>query len=322
MKKKLITLILFAVMLAGCGSDEKTGIDGSGAETQSVQQSEVQTENNAQETFIVPETKMQETEETMEEPQFTLEDVQTLAAKKSALTLEDFAPYMNISGVNKPGGLSEILEFTYDGVDMCLRVTASSKSGIVVHYDGELDGAVLFRKDFLELDTQQKQYTYQGSCADIRAGELEHILNGTVAMEDYMTIILPEGLRQSIFKFWLGSRGGVTLLRAGEEEDEKTIYNTGIHGEERCAGGIEVWGSGELGQQLETVKELETYTIGDVELWRGIVQTEQGKTWYLAYTVKEGCSISYCFYLNGEEYTEEVFLAATETIEFQENSFY
>lgn len=141
-------------------------------------------------------------------------------------------------------------------------------------------------------------------------------------MEDYITVTLPEGLTQSGYKYWLGSHGGAAFLSDGQTEEDITLLNVSIYSKDSQNGGIEIWRDGQFGHNLETVKELEPLKLGGVILQREVLQTGVGRTWYAAYTVKEGSIISYCFYLDAEEFTEEEFLAATETIQLQEHAIY
>lgn len=266
----------------------------------------------------------------------TPEVIAALAAKHDSLTIEDFAPYLDLTPLQENGSLWETIEFTYNGEPMCLRVSASDKDIVYAPYEGDLDGAVIFRKDFLELDTLEEEYAYTGSCADIRSGNLANILNGTVHMEDYITVELPEeivqdgfwqqGVARSDFKFWMGTHGGVAFYRYGFTEeftlDNLTLENAGIHAPEPLSGGIEIWGTGELMQGLETIRELSPLVMDEVILRRTVVQTEQGIRWYVAYTELEGSSISYCFYLREDQFTEEEFLELSGTIRLMENAIY
>ncbi len=300
MKKNAILLLMISAMLVGCSVKEQ-------AETQVIDDSVQIVEHG---TVDVGKVRM------------TVEDVEMLASKRGELSIEDFEPYIDLSDLYEQGSLWETVEFQNNGETMCLRISASDKELISAPYEGALDGAVLFHSDFLKLDSMEKEYAYQGSCADIRAGNIHNILNGTVKMQDYMSIEFPDNVSESKMKFWLGSHGGVTFLREGENEEEMTIENAGIYAEQQSAGGIEIWGTGELEQSIEVVSELDELHLGDVKLWRGVLQTDQGFRWYAAYTVKEGSSISYCVYLNKNEYTEKEFLLVTETIVLNEYAIY
>ena len=245
-----------------------------------------------------------------------------LAAKHGELSIEDFAPYLDLTPLKEQGSLWETVEFTYMGETMYLRISASDKSIAAAPYEGELDGAVVFHKEFLELETMEQEYVYMGSCADIRSGNLSHILNrSAVKMEDYLTVSLPQDLVQSDFKYWMGSHGGVAFYRVGQIQSF-TIENAGIYAEKPLPGGIEIWGAGELGQGMEVVKEFDSLVLGDVVLRRQVLQTDQGTRWYAAYTERPGSSMSYCFYLREDEFTEEEFLEASSTIQLMEYAIY
>ncbi len=301
MKKRMLALLVFCLLLSGCA--EKPA-ENSGSET-----ADTRREN----------TEMGDAD--AEDGTLTPEKLEMLAAKHGSLSLEDFGPYLDISSLETNGSLWETVEFIHNGKKMYLRVSASDKDIAAAPYEGDLDGAVVFSEEFLGLETLEQQYAYEGSCADIRAGSLQHILNGTVAMEDYLTVTLPEGFVQSDFKFWMGSHGGAAILKDAQEE--VTVENAGIYAEKPLPGGIEIWGNGELNQGMETVKELEPLKISEVvTLRRVVLQTEQGTKWYAAYTEQEGSTVSYCLYLNPRDFTETEFLDISGTLKLMENAIY
>ena len=311
MKKQLVIVLMLSILLTGCAGEQGSAeaLVTTGAGVSETMEDTARTE------------AMETAGEASTEP-LTIEAVKALAEKGEALVIEDFAPYLDLSPLREEGSLWETLEFSYQGVNMCLRVGASDKNLVSAQYEGELDSAIVFRKDFLELDTVEKEYAYDGGCGDIRSGNLEHILDGTVEMSDYMTVTLPEGLTESRFRHWLGSRGGVAFLRAGEQDGELSLENAGMDAGNPVAGGIEIWGNGDVGQSMSCIEELEPLELGQVTLRRGLWQRDEGANWYLAYTDREGSTIAYWFYLNADEYTKEEFLAATETIQLQERAIY
>ena len=78
---------------------------------------------------------------------------------------------------------------------------------------------------------------------------------------------------------------------------------------------------------MSVVKELTPLETGEwgkdgLILRREIRQTDSGTVWYIARTEREGSCISYCLYLSEEEYTEEEFLAVSETLCLMENAVY
>lgn len=251
------------------------------------------------------------------------EDLEVLADKHGALTLEDFAPYLDLTALEEKGSLRETIEFSWLGTPMYLRVTASDKSLVSAPYEGALDGAVVFPEGFQEIETFEQACDYMGSCADIRSGNWQHILSGAVTMDDYLTVTLPEGLSQSSYCYWMGSRGGAAILNEKEAADLSLLEQAGMFADNPVSGGIEIWGAGEFGQGLETIKELEPLTLdGGVTLKRALLQTNAGTKWYAAYTEAEGSSISYCFYLRANQFTEEEFLQASGSIQLQEHAIY
>lgn len=131
MKKNIIIFLALGILLTGCTKEP--------------------------ENTEAPKTTVTETVETPDsdalEP-LTVEAVEALAAKRDELVLEDFAPYMDISPIQEEGSLGETLEFSYKGKTMCLEVSASDKKLVEVSYEGDLDYAFVYQKEFLELDTR------------------------------------------------------------------------------------------------------------------------------------------------------------------------
>lgn len=80
--------------------------------------------------------------------------------------------------------------------------------------------------------------------------------------------------------------------------------------------------NGEIAENTQVIKEMEPITLGEVTIERAVLHTEQGTEWFAAYTDVSGSTISYCFYLNAQEFTEEAFLEDLETIQLQEYSNY
>ena len=309
--KHLVFAFCFGFVLSGCSSEKHPSIESIGNIQKEPEQNPKMIEDFSEE----------------EKEILTAEAVEQLAAKHAELAIEDFGPYLDLSPLQEEGSLWETLEFDYEGQTLCLRVSASDKELAAAPYEGALDGAVVFREDFLELDSAEEEYAYDGSCADIRSGNLEHILDGNVEMSDYLTVTLPEGLRLSGFKYWMGSHGGAAFLREGEAEEELTLENAGFYAEKPLAGGIEILGNGEIEQGTSVVKELTPLETGEwgkdgLILRREIRQTDSGTVWYIARTEREGSCISYCLYLSEEEYTEEVFLEVSETLCLMENAVY
>jgi hypothetical protein len=253
--------------------------------------------------------------------ELTLDAVEMLSAKHETLCIEDFAPYLDLSPLREDGSLFETLEFLYNDKIMYLRVSASNKDLVLAPYEGDLDGAVIFQEDFLNLETLEQEYAYEGSCADIRSGNLQHILDGMVEMQDYITVVLPDGYTQSDYKYWMGSHGGVAFTKEDMVEDI-TIENAGIYADNPLPGGIEIWGNGELHQNVEVVRQLDSLEVSGTMLQREILQTEQGVRWYVAYTEQEGSSISYYLYLNYDLFTEAEFLEVSNTIKLMEYAIY
>lgn len=304
MKKTVITGMLICLFLLGCFSQNNGGFSvRAGNQLESV--------NNMGLTAL----------KELEKKELTIEDIQKLAAKHGELEIGDFSPYMDLAPLQETGSLSELLEFTYKDKKMYMRISASDKKLAAAPYEGALDHAIIFSEEFLNLDTVEKEFKYDGSCADIRSGNLEHILNGTVEMSDYITFELPDGLSQSGWKYWIGSHGGVYFTKNGETEKAR-MDDIGLFAEKPSVGGMEIWQNGQIPGKTELIKESEPVKKGDVTIKRGKYQTEQEISWYIAYTECQKSHISYCFYLSSEEFTEEDFIKISDSIQLQDNAIY
>lgn len=65
--------------------------------------------------------------------------------------------------MQESGSLNTLSEFSYNGEKMCMRISASDKNVVVSSYENTLDSVVVFRSDFLELDTVETEYAYEYS---------------------------------------------------------------------------------------------------------------------------------------------------------------
>lgn len=253
--------------------------------------------------------------------ELTVDDIKLLAARHNALRIDDFSPYIDLSPLQQTGSLNALLEFSHNGTPMYMRISASDKDLAHASYENDLDHAVIFCADFLELDTLEQEYRYEKSYADIRSGNLGHILNGCAEMDDYMTVNLPDSLAQSRLKHWIGTHGGVYFTKNGQQK-KHTIKNTGLFAEKPSIGGIEIRENGDIARYAKRLKKLSSKQIADVTLRRELIKTEQGIRWYAAYTELEDSQISYCLYLNAKSFTEKEFMKISESIRLKDHSIY
>ena len=322
MKRKVIALFCIFFLLTGCA--------GEGSNSSSINSIDVESngteieETSSIDAMGEKESGGENSEENIESTdisELTLDAVEMLAAKHETLCIEDFAPYLDLTPLREHGSLVETLEFLYNDETMYLRVFASDKDSAVAPYEGDLDWAVVFQEEFLHLETMEQEYAYEGSCADIRSGNLQHILDGAVEMQDYITVVLPDGYTESDYKYWMGSHGGAAFTKEDMIEDI-TIQNTGMHAENPLPGGIEILGTGEHHQKTQVVSQLDPLEVSGTILRREIQQTDDGVRWYVAYTEQEGSHIAYYVYLNYDLFTEAEFLEVTDTIKLMPYAIY
>ena len=116
--------------------------------------------------------------------------------------------------VLRGGSEQEQIPFLYEDAPYYLRVIAEGGTEAASLDECRLVSVVVFPEEFLHLRSWEDEYAFNGACADIRSGNLEHILNGEVQMADYLSCELPEGVVCSGFKHWLEARGGVAFIDA------------------------------------------------------------------------------------------------------------
>ncbi len=266
--------------------------------------------------------------ETDTDQTISLEVIEQWARKGSALTVRDFEPYIEFDMDALRGGSEEgEIPFVYENTPYYLRVTAEGEADAASLDECRLVSAVLFPEEFLRLRSWEDEYEFDGACADIRSGNLEHILDGEIRMTDYLICELPADAVCSGFKHWLGTRGGAAFINAETGEGELTIENAGFYAvkqeESPIQGGMEIFGAGEIEQSVSVLEAYPELELDDnVVISRTQVQVDDGYTWYLARVHQEGASIEYCLYLDAEKYTLEEFEEMTGTVRLRENAFY
>jgi len=261
--------------------------------------------------------------ETAESIGLSKEAVQALAKKRGMLSLEDIEQYVGqIVFDPQTGSVYKNYFFEYDGIPTCLRIVASDGSIASKPYSSCLDSAILFRQDFLDLDTEESELLYEGTCGDIRHGDITHILDGNITMDDYLACNLPDGYSLSDYKYWIGTHGGAYVIEGGNENNQ-TFENTGYSSEIQSLGGVEIATVSEPENNVEFVKTFDDVCFDDVTIISGLCELYRtNHTWYLAYTQKENSHISFCFYLNPEHFTEQQFLTMVKSIKFKSDAIY
>ena len=233
-----------------------------------------------------------ETEETATE--LTAEVILQLSQKYDELAFEDLAVYLNMgTSFGSLKSVAKDVSFSYEGRSYILRVHALNpgvKSG-----PAQLQWALLMPTDGLT------------PIGDIRTGNAENILNGTAGIEDYLTLELPEGFQMGPFINEKGSCGGVNLYN----EEGVTVGN------------ITIWADKAEEFQMDAVKEYESVRLGDVNVRRCLLESEDGKEgYYLAATDKENAVICYCLYLDMDYISEEKFLEMSETMQLKDHAIF
>lgn len=259
-------------------------------------------------------------EEAKEPIGLSKEAVLTLA-KKENLSIEDIEEYVGSIDL-QTGSFFENYLFDWDGIPVALRVIASDGSVASKPYDNILDNVVLFKQDFMDLDTQEKEMSYEGTCADIRHGDIEHIISGNIPMSDYLDIKIPNGYTLSNYKYWIGTHGGAYVFKDGDEADHG-FENSGYTAEEESLGGVEIAMVSEPIKNSSAIDKYEDIQTDGITIVNGLYEVDAtGHRYYLAYTEKENSQITFCFYLNPNYFTEDEFKTMLSEISFRENAIY
>ena len=236
----------------------------------------------------------------------TMDIVRTLADKHEALTIQDLAPYMDVRVVTERNSpLRKEIEFTDGGVEYVLRVIASPKSEFDI-YSNALDFVILFRKDYKTLGAEGEGEDLRHA-GDIRSGNIDHIIQAKMVMSDYLTCVLPEGVREDIFEAgeYMGTR-----LMMGVGEDSRMIGSFCIETPHHR-------------MRTNVVEEYEELALGSAVMQRTLEQIDMSeRQLYIALITRENSSVQYRLYFDADFITEEDFLTVTESVEMEENAFY
>lgn len=234
----------------------------------------------------------------------TMDAVRALAAKHETLTLQDFAPYMKIPQLAPQNdSLYEELTFEDNGVKYVLRIIASSGT----NGDGTdpvLDAVVLFPEEYLSAWSAEDQKRLHSG--DIRSSNITHIIMSEVAMEDYFTVVLPEGTMQDHFQ--AGEYMGTRLLQV---IDSKVVSVGSLRIETRYHRL-----PGDIGEEYSSL------TLDEAMMQRELVEFEDGSKMYIATITKENSNVVYRLYFGEEYFTEDEFLTTTESAVMMPHAFY
>ena len=193
--KILMHLIIILFILSGCSN--KYSIDN--AETSSFQSNSNNESMSAEELSDNESSLQAETPTENNLPEMSIEEVITLS-KKTNLNLKDLY-YFKGAVIDRTPSSSEInimyYPFTQSNINFRLRIISGKNDGTLIH-------TFLTRMD-------------NNMEVDIRNGNIEHVVFGTVSMADYLRCELPEDLSEGPFIPYMdASAGGNYLFLNGE----------------------------------------------------------------------------------------------------------
>ena len=170
--------------------------------------------------------------------------------------------------------------------------------------------------------TKQQLFVVQNHCAglaefqegedlrhagDIRSGNIDHIIQAKMVMSDYLTCVLPDGVREDVFEAgeYMGTR-----FFADAGEDGRVIGSFCIETPHHR-------------MRTNMVEEYEELALGSTVMQRTLEQIDKSeRQLYIALITRENSGVQYRLYVDADFITEEDFLTVTESVEMEENAFY
>lgn len=321
MKKWLWRVAIIGVLsLCGCGQTNKEAVVGS--ETSQVAEKRAENtefDNNKQETVNKGTQSSIEVEPDIEEQPNAQEEQKNVVdvASQASLTMDDVEilagnPNLTLADLTAYKGLQQSSLITADYKQYYYDFTHEDKSYRLEFRSGEDDELQFAR--LVDMETMLN--------IDIRTGKVEHLLNNTVAMEDYLTCELPEGVTASGYDLYQGHFGGEELVKNGEN-----------------CGGIYILDGSRVkpvfsGETLLNIanydnniyhEESEILMNYDIPalLTRATIEEADGtlKEYYSIYFAKESEPYCYNIRLRTDMFTQEEVLVLAASVKFADRAF-
>lgn len=232
----------------------------------------------------------------------SMEEVKKLSETED-LTIEEVCAYPDLK--ESELGFS-YYEFMFEGKTYTLDIYETSRGG--------LEGARLVDRESL-------------LSIDIRTGNVEHLIQNTVSIEDYLSLKLPEGLSIGAYDMYISDFGGARIDSDLTRDEEQPCGMIRImHGmKPAISGGVlkDVTAANNNVSFLE--KESITGLAYPCLLTLMSVETDREHTveWWGAYFAEEGCEdICYLVQFRADLFSREEVEAILKTISFTERAFY
>ena len=308
--KILMHLIIILFILSGCSN--KYSIDN--AETSSFQSNSNNESMSAEELSDNESSLQAETPTENNLPEMSIEEVIKLS-KKTNLNLKDLY-YFKGAVIDRTPSSSEInimyYPFTQSNINFRLRIISGKNDGTLIH-------TFLTRMD-------------NNMEVDIRNGNIEHVVFGTVSMADYLRCELPEDLSEGPFIPYMdASAGGNYLFLNGETAAVGGIeyyHNLNPYFEDGYLAKVDsISNHSSYGEFLPGNESNQVFIrVDDSEIpclytsYTFYEDNREENKWY-AFWTEEKADRVYAFYLDSNEYGLDEFLSIVKTFHFNDNAF-
>lgn len=297
-KKDWVVCLIFIIVCTGCGKsslNEVFGIKQTLSDKTLIQEKPILESEQLQENELQTSEKIESTQP------ISIEEVKRLS-RLADLTLSEVYAYAELQ---KSGLGFAYYEFTYAGKEYQLDIYETAQ--------GELEGVRL-----VDCETMLS--------IDIRTGNVEHLIENTVSMEDYFTLDLPEGLSVGAYDIYMMDFGG---SRIDSDQTQDTELPCGkvriVHAVEPVVVEGQLKDVSYANNNVYFQKK-ESLTQLPYPCLLTLMSVEESKDttadWWGAYFAKEGCEdICYLVQFRADLFSKEEVIAILETITFSERAF-
>ncbi len=294
--KAAVVCTVFGVLtiFAGCTKTEAV------TETSEINSSAE--ENDTSIDASLPAEELELTKEPVQKEDITMEQIIDCSNRKNLL-LEDL---MIWNGLQESGLAAESYrQYYYDFV--------YKENPYRLEFRSDADNTLLFAR-LADMQTMLS--------IDIRTGNVEHLIDQTVSMTDYLSCDLPERVSLGTYDVFLGHFGGVNL-QIGEEVCGSILILDGSRVKPVISGGKMT----KVGEYENNIYHKETeeiacpsapaiLTLLEVEEDGGITE------YYSIYFAEEDCNYCYNIRLCTDLFTKEELLEIIDSVVFSDRAFY
>ncbi len=303
----LVFLFCFVLFIGGCSQQTGKELKNESTLTEiSVRDESSSFQGESIPTVTPTEEIVETTQEEMVKEAFTMDQVK-IFSEKEMVTIQELKNWKGLQECSLPvlGFRQYYYDFFYEDREYRLEFRS-----------GE-DDEVLFVR-LVDMQTMLS--------IDIRTGNIEHLVDNLVSMDDYLSLTLPEGISTGQYDLYMGHFGGARLNNVNLQETESCggIYILDgsrvkpniIQGELLSVNDYDnnIFHEGMEPLSLSPVPSL--LTLMKLEEANGIVTQ-----YYSIYFAEKSCFYCYNIRLRTDLFTKEEALTIAESIQFSERAF-